>query len=61
MSLEKQIKYLALSQQIKQVSVLVHVNSFLFFFFFITLGQLWYDSTALGDLANQILSCTPAA
>jgi len=57
MSLEKQIKYLALSQQIKQISVLVHVN----FFFFITLGQLWYDSTALGDLANQILSSTPAA
>lgn len=28
---------------------------------FITLGQLWYDSTALGDLEKQILSCTPAA
>lgn len=46
MSLEKQIKYLALSQQIKQVSVLVHVNSFLFFFLlhlvsFGMIVQLW--------------------
>lgn len=30
-------------------------------FLFITLGQLWSDSTALGDLENQILSYTPAA
>lgn len=30
----------------------------LFFFFF---GQLWRDSTALGDLEKQILASTPAA
>jgi hypothetical protein len=50
---------LALSQQIKQTSVFVHV--FLLLFLFNTLGQLWYDSTAFGELENQILSSTPAA
>lgn len=42
------------------MSVLVHVF-LLFLFLFITLGQLWYGSTALGDLENQILSYAPAA
>ena len=59
MTSKKQIKYLALSQQIKQTSVLVHV--FLLLFLFNTLVQLWYDSTAFGELENQILSYTPAA
>lgn len=46
MALEKQIKYLALSQQIKQISVLVHVNFFSFFkkLYLVNFGmtvQLW--------------------
>lgn len=50
---------LALSQQIKQISVLVHISLVCFLLFlFITLGQLWYYSTALGDLENQILAYT---
>lgn len=59
MILEKQIKCLALSQQIKQLSVLVHV----FFVFppFHYTGQLWCDSTALSKLVKQILSYIPAA
>lgn len=57
MTLEKQIQCLALSQQIKQKSVILHV----LFCFLITLGQLCCDSTALGDLEKQILSYTPAA
>lgn len=60
MTSEKQIKCLALSQQIKQMSVLVHVF-LLFLFLCIILGQLWYGTTALGDLENQILSYAPAA
>lgn len=44
MSLEKQIKYLALSQQIKQIPVLVHVHFFFFKLHLVNFGmvvQLW--------------------
>lgn len=48
MTLEKQIKCLALSQQIKEMSVLMHVFLLLFLFLFITLSQLWYNNNSFG-------------